>query len=135
MRAGQRDCGEQHGVRLAHLQSHRGNAASCRATGRNGGQPGPPKAKLPEGRGQGISREQESLGHLNPVPEAGSWQSTPAQHRKRGQAESRQWRRKAISSVRITTNYRECGILMKMLERQEDLNPLWRPKLQIIGLR
>lgn len=121
---------------MAHLQSRRGNAASCRAIGRKGGWPGPPKAKLPEGRGPGISRGQESLGHLNPVPEeAGSWQSTPAQHRKRGQTESRQGRRKAISSVHVTTNYRECGILMKMLERQEDLNPLWRPKLQIIGLR
>lgn len=121
---------------MAPLQSHKGNAACCRATGRKGGQPGPPRAQLPKGRGRRISREQESLGHLTPVPEeAGSWQSTPAWHRKRRQTDSRQGRRKGLSSVQATTNYSECGILMKMPERQEDLNPPWRPELQVIGLR
>lgn len=51
---------------------------SCRATGRQGGRPSPPGAKLLEGRGQRINREQESRGHLRPVlrrPGAGAGQS------------------------------------------------------------
>lgn len=114
--------------RLAHLQGRRGNAASCMATGRKGGQPQPPRAELPEGRGQRTSTEQESPGHLHPVLRRLGASACPAQRKEPDREQAG-----ALSSARVTTNHRECRILMQMPERQ-DLNPLWRSELQLIGL-
>ena len=104
------------------LQSHRQEGRPARAT----------QGSAPKGEG---AEDQQGTGKPG-APDSsprGGWEL--AEHRKRRQTDSRQGRRKGLSSVQVTTNYSECGILMKMPERQEDLNPLWRPELQVIGLR